>query len=86
MKRLIVIMLASLMILSLSGCFNERTSEADTSKPSRMVTVEHTATYRIMYDRETRVMYAVAIESGTFTVLLDTNGKPLLYEEEQINE
>lgn len=79
MKRLIVIALASLMILSLSGCFNERTSEADTSKPSRMVTVEHTATYRIMYDRETRVMYAVAVESGVFTALLDADGKPLLY-------
>ena len=79
-KKLIVIMLASLMILSLSGCFNERTSEADASKPSRMVTVEHTATYRIMYDRDTRVMYAVAFDSGVFTALLDANGKPLLYE------
>lgn len=79
-KKLIAITLAVLMILSLSGCFNERTSEADTSKPSRMVTIEHTATYRIVYDRETRVMYAVAIESGVFTVLLDADGKPLLYE------
>lgn len=80
MKRLIVITLASLMILGLSGCFNERPSEADTSKPSRMVIIEYTATYRIVYDRDTHVMYAVAIESGVFTVLVDANGKPLLYE------
>lgn len=80
MKRLIVITLASLMILSLSGCFNKTTSEADMSKRSRMVTVEHAATYRIVYDRETRVMYVVATQSDVFTVLVDADGKPLLYE------
>jgi hypothetical protein len=34
----------------------------------------------IVYDKETKVMYVVS-RTGTFTVMVDENGKPLLYKE-----
>lgn len=34
----------------------------------------------IVYDKETKVMYVVS-RTGTFTVMVDENGKPLLYNE-----
>lgn len=83
MKRLIVITLASLMILSLSACATKTTNETVRGESSRMVKIEKAVTYCIVYDKETRVMYAVSNGGrsyGVFTVLVDADGKPLLYE------
>lgn len=82
MKRLIVIALASLMILSLSACATKTTDETVRGESSRMVKIEEAVTYCIVYDKETRVMYAVSQGGrsyGVFTALLDADGKPLLY-------
>jgi hypothetical protein len=47
------------------------------------VEIEQTGTWEIVYHKETKVMYAVSYGSyncGTFTVLLDADGKPMLWE------
>ena len=48
------------------------------------VVLEVGGTYKIVYHQETKVMYAISsggYNSGTFTVMLDADGKPLLYKE-----
>ena len=84
MKRLIVIVLVTVMLLSLSACATKRTSEAVKGETSRMIEIESTDSYYIVYDKYTKVMYAVSDGSynhGTFTLLVDANGNPLLYNE-----
>lgn len=83
MKRLIVIALVTVMMLSLSACSTKQTREVVNGETSRMVYVEETSMYCIVYDKYTKVMYAVsnsAYNCGNFTLLVDANGNPLLYE------
>lgn len=90
MKKLITIVLIVLMILTMTACATKRTSEAVKSETSRMVEIEETGKYFIVYDKYTKVMYAVSNGSynrGTFTLLVDANGNPVLYNEaERIEE
>ena len=84
MKRLMSIVLIALMALTLSACSIKMPSEVVEGKDSRMVIVEDTSTYCIVYDKETKVMYAVSdgpYTYGIFTLLVDANGNPLLYGE-----
>ena len=72
-KRLIAIVLMTVIMLSLSGCRTKRTE--------RMVGVEKASLfYNIVYDKYTKVMYAVS-NGGYFTLLVDANGNPLLYKD-----
>ena len=51
---------------------------------SMFVEVESTSAWKVVYHRKTKVMYAVSWSSynyGTFTLLVDENGEPMLYEE-----
>ena len=52
---------------------------------SMFVLIEKGAIYNIVYHRETKVMYAISYglyNSGNFTVMVDEEGKPLLYQED----
>ena len=83
MKRLITIVLMAVMMLSLSACGTKQTSEVVKGETSRMVYVEETSRFCIVYDKYTKVMYAVSNSGynyGNFTLLVDANGNPLLYE------
>lgn len=83
MKRLIVVVLAAVMLLSLSACATKRTKEVIKGGTSRMVYVEETNNYCIVYDKYTKVMYAVSnggYNCGNFTLLVTADGKPLLYD------
>ena len=86
MKKLIAIAFITLTMLSMTACTTKRTSEAAKGETSRMVYVEETGAYCIVYDKYTKVMYAVSsnggYSGGTFTLLVDANGNPLLYEEQ----
>ena len=60
-------------------------TEAEELPPSMFVEIEQGITYRIVYQKETKVMYAVSDKSyseGVFTLLVDENGDPMLYEGE----
>lgn len=71
-----------LCLMALTGCCDE--VKAETTEPTeRFVRVYHNHYGdRIMVDTETRVMYYIARESKgcALTVMLDENGKPLLWE------
>lgn len=81
MKRIIAIVL---ILLMLAGCAKtEKVKEQ--SFVSRFMTVETTGSWRVVVDRETRVLYAVSLGTyniGVFTVLVDADGKPLLWKGE----
>lgn len=83
MKKLIVMLM---LVVMLVGCGNSSESDArdgEKSSQKRFVPVEVALSYEIVVDRETRVMYAVsngAYNHGTFTVMVDENGKPLIWE------
>lgn len=50
-----------------------------------MVYVEETSAYCIVYDKYTKVMYAVSnggYNCGDFTLLVNADGTPLLYDEQ----
>lgn len=77
MKKLII----AITLLSFTGCTRVLTEPKEDF--SRFVEVERTDSWCVVYDRRTKVMYSVADgvhNQGTFTPLVDTNGKPLIWE------
>ena len=82
MKRLLVMIL--LMFL-LTGC-----SEKEVSRESNMfVYIQESDMFRsydVVYHKDTKVMYVVSHGSysqGIFTVLVNPDGTPMLYEESE---
>lgn len=84
-------MIFSVTVLSagLTGCIDADTERASNSEgesaKSMFVEVEETAYWKIVYDRETKVMYAVSSYSsgaGKFTLLVNTDGTPKLWDGE----
>ena len=88
--KLMVVVLVVLMLLT--GCGAKMKKESDTKNQddvSMFVVLEVGVTYKIVYHQETKVMYAISnggYNAGTFTVMLDADGKPLLYKEDPDEE
>ncbi len=81
MKRAITSILAMLLMV---GCTKvEKAQEIEKRVDvSRFIQVENAGTWQVVADRETGVMYAVSAgmyNCGTFTLLVDADGKPLLW-------
>ena len=82
MKKLIVMLMLAVMLVG-CGLSSESELDGDKSNVGRFVTVEKRVYYYIAVDRETKVMYTVSdgmYNRGTFTVMVDENGKPLTWE------
>ena len=84
-KKILCLVFAVMMLLTCVGCTTmetvQDTKEDDTTK-SMFVLIESGTLwnkYNIVYHKETRVMYAVGTDT-VFTVMLDADGKPLLWE------
>ncbi len=86
----LILGLAIALIMFICLIVHTKTNKADEAKePKRMVIVERLDGYRIIYDKYTKVMYSVSNGSynrGTLTLLVDADGKPLLYTEEGEDE
>ena len=81
MKRLICILMLSLL---LAGCGKSSESDVVSKVNSRFVCVEEHMRWRIVVDRETGVMYVMSCgmyNTGTFTLMVDADGNPLIYRE-----
>ena len=79
-KASILLAIAALIVLMLGWL--DRPAQGD---DSMFVFVENSgwSVYAVCYDKQTGVMYAVSSgrhNAGTFTVLLDANGMPKIYE------
>lgn len=87
MKKSFVILITMVLLsFGLTGC-DETKQWHETyrfeSKYSMFVNIEGTDFYNIVYHKDTKVMYAISrggYNQGTFTVLLDADGTPMLYE------
>ena len=88
-KRILAGIAAFLIIISCvlfcTGCVkNEAESVAVEDTPSMFIEVERTTSWRIVYHKNTKVMYAVSFATyncGTFTLLVNADGTPMLWEE-----
>ena len=79
MKRIVIALLA---LMLLTGCAKVESAKTEPVNVSMFQEVEHTGSWRVVADRETGVMYAVSLGNynmGTFTLLVDADGKPLIY-------
>lgn len=68
------------VVLFFVGCDN--TNNSVKADDDVFVTVSENSDYAVMYDRETKIMYAMSNSSyniGNFTVLLNVDGTPKLY-------
>lgn len=82
MKKVIALLLILLMLV---GCGITTRAESESGKSKRFATIETGQTYLIVVDRKTWVMYAVsdgAYNHGTFTLLVDKDGNPLIWDGE----
>lgn len=84
MKRRIVILAALVIALAIFafGCAKVET-DGDDQETSMFVQVESTAKWDIVYQKSTRVMYAVSsglYNGGTFTLLVNPDGTPMIWE------
>lgn len=87
MKKLISIFIAVMILcVTLVGCApNSAESIVTEDTPSMFVEVERTNIWRIVYHKDTKVMYAVSTGSyahGTFTPLVNQLGMPMLWLED----
>lgn len=85
MKRIMILLLVAMLILT--GCGQTKYVYVKDTKAvtdvSRFVEIEWVKyKWKILVDKETRVMYAVSdggYNRGNFTVLINADGTPLLY-------
>lgn len=78
------IILAVIACMMLSSCNRVETAKGE-DDTSMFVKVETTTFWDVVYHKDTKVMYVVSTGSynhGTFTLLVDENGKPLIYDAE----
>ena len=89
MKKILLILMSCLMIFSFSDCKNAKVEQEKKVKQEKaekfymFVVVETNSSWKVVYHKETKVMYAVSMgcyNAGTFTLLVDENGNPLLWE------
>ena len=80
-KRILSAILIAVLLFSSVGCASvESEGQNDTSM---FVCVEQSASWYVVYHRETKVMYAVSAGGyniGTFTLLVDADGNPMLWD------
>jgi len=83
MKKVIFIILLIATLIALPGCAATSVVK-NIQKESIFVHVESSNTYSVVYDKETKVMYAIShygSGSGVFTLLVNADGSPKLWEE-----
>lgn len=81
MKRAITTIIALAALVS--GCATVETTHA-TDNTSMFVKLEQADSWEVVYHRDTKVMYVVSDGSynhGTFTMLVNHDGTPMLWEE-----
>ena len=84
MKRKVLAGLVMGLALLMCGCTVRVTTYAES--PSMFITVEDNENgfFNVVYHKDTKVMYSVSdglYNRGILTVLVDADGKPLLWEE-----
>lgn len=86
MNKMFAVLATLMLSVTLVGCSANPAEKTYTDDiPSRFMIIEQSDLWQVVVDQETKVMYAVSAGSynyGTFTMLVDSDGTPLLYEGE----
>ena len=86
MKKIFAVLATLMLGVTIAGCSpNPAETTYVDDVPSRFVIIEKSGNWSVVADQEAKVMYAVSAGSynyGTFTMLVDSDGTPLLYEGE----
>ena len=80
MKKVCIV---ALSVIMLTGCGKSEESEEQENKRFKQLNGSVTDNFYIAYDTETGIEYSVsngAYNHGTLTILVDADGKPLIYE------
>lgn len=83
MKRILIASLV-LILLVFASCTATVEKSENQQESSMFVQIEQTNIWKIVYHKETKVMYTVAIgmyNSGDFTLLVNPDGTPMIYKE-----
>ena len=83
MKRKICLLLVVVFIFLFTSCAKVESVQKD-GQLSMFVVIETTSGWEVVYHRDTKVMYAVstgAYNIGTFTLLVNPDGTPMIYTE-----
>ena len=90
MNKRIYLIVILISMVTLSGCTPTKVSyDKEPVDVSRFQVIETTPLWRIVADGETKVMYAVSnggYSKGVFTILVDSEGKPLLWKDGESDE
>jgi len=81
MKKIVALMIV-VLVVALTGCSEV---EDKTSDKSEFVIVESADIWYVVYHKKTKVMYVVSdgrYNRGTFTLLVNADGTPMLWEGE----
>lgn len=82
-KFLAVIILVFVFIFT--GCGESQSYSGD----NMFVVVQSNWTYKVVYHKDTKVMYAISCDKdngGYFTLLVNADGSPMLYKESEDNK
>lgn len=85
MKKIIISLLIIIAIILIGWSLKDVAIQNVNATDNRFVIIEDEGYFRIVYDVETKVEYVISngtYNRGTFTLLVDEDGKPLLYGEE----
>ena len=91
MKKILCIFTAIIVIIMLVACCTTSNNVSEAASDSMFVEVERAGCWRVVYHKKTKVMYSVSNGgssslgydrgSGVFTLLVNADGSPMLYEE-----
>ena len=81
MKKLLIAT-ALLAVTLLCGCTKVESVDKNDKQTSMFVLVEQTASWGVVYHKDTKVMYVVSCggyNGGNFTLLVNPDGSPMIY-------
>lgn len=85
-KKVIALVISLGLLITLVGCDDDILQEENCQYENSMfITVEQAKNWNIVYHNKTKVMYVVsnsAYNYGNFALLVDADGKPMLYKGE----
>lgn len=85
MKKWIIVLLTACLLLTACGptMIKDPSAAVEKEDQSMFVVVEENMNFRIVYHKDTKVMYAISrggYNCGNFTVLLNPDGTPMTWE------